>query len=139
MRADATFTVKSFVPAEITPAFEVTTGAPVGVATMEKLFEGEAAGRSATVFTAAFDHATGVGTYIAMESFEGTLHGRAGTFNFAHSATTTGSDRLSPFFVIVPGSGTAALTGITGAGSLTVDQDGTHHITFEYELADQAS
>ena len=38
---------------------------------MEKHFEGEIAGRSATLFTAAFDQASGVGTYVAMESFEG--------------------------------------------------------------------
>ena len=56
---------------------------------MEKQFEGAVAGRSATLFTAAFDQATGVGTYVAMESFEGTVDGREGAFNFVHSASTT--------------------------------------------------
>lgn len=134
MRAEGTFTVKSFVPAALVPEPAVTTGTPVGVATIEKAFEGEVAGRSATLFTAAYDQATGVGTYVAMESFEGALNGREGTFNFAHSATTSGEDRTAEFFTVVPGSGTGALAGITGTGGLAVDTDGTHRIRFDYEL-----
>ncbi|WP_037623657.1 DUF3224 domain-containing protein [Streptomyces aureus] len=134
MRADATFAVKAFVPTELKPEPAVFTGLPVGVATMEKRFDGEAAGRSATLFTAAFDQTTGVGTYVAMESFEGSLHGREGAFNFVHSATTSGSDRTAEFFTIVPSSGTGELAGIAGAGGMAVDADGTHRIWFEYEL-----
>ncbi|MFC5030582.1 DUF3224 domain-containing protein [Streptomyces sp. So13.3] len=134
MRATAAFTVKAFVPTELKPEPAVSTGLPVSVATMEKHFEGEAAGRSATLFTAAFDQATGVGTYVAMESFEGSLHGQEGSFNFVHSATTSGSDRTAEFFTIVPSSGTGELTGISGAGGMAVDTDGTHRIWFDYQL-----
>ncbi|GAA3049449.1 hypothetical protein GCM10017562_10160 [Streptomyces roseofulvus] len=67
------------------------------------------------MFTAASDQSTGTGTYVARESFEGTLHGRAG--------------------VIVPASGTGAMTGITGTGGLAVDPDGTHRVWVDYELA----
>ncbi|MYT24389.1 DUF3224 domain-containing protein [Streptomyces sp. SID7760] len=134
MRAEATFTVTSFVPTELKPDPPVATGLPVGVARLEKHFEGEAAGRSATLFTAAFDQTTGVGTYVAMESFEGTLQGREGAFNFVHSATTSGSDRTAEFFTIVPSSGTADLAGISGAGGMAVDADGTHRIWFDYQL-----
>ncbi|MFD8912296.1 DUF3224 domain-containing protein [Streptomyces sp. NPDC059575] len=132
MRADGTFTVKAFVPTEVTPDPAVTTGLPVGVARMEKHFEGGITGRAATLFTAAFDQAAGVGTYVAMESFEGSLNGYEGAFNFAHSATTTGSDRAAQFFVIVPSSGTGDLTGISGTGGIEID--GTHRIWFDYEL-----
>jgi hypothetical protein len=65
---------------------------------MEKHFEGDIAGRSATLFTSAFDQAAGVGTYVAMESFEGTDNGRQGAFNFVHSASTTGTDRSRLLF-----------------------------------------
>jgi Protein of unknown function (DUF3224) len=51
MRAVGTFTVKTFTPTELVPDPPVPTGVPVGVATMEKQFEGEVAGRSATLFT----------------------------------------------------------------------------------------
>jgi hypothetical protein len=134
MRASGTFTVKAFVPTELQPDPPVSTALPVGVATMEKHFEGEVAGRSATLFTAAFDQATGVGTYVAMESFEGSLLGRSGTFNFVHSATTTGSDRTAEFFTIVPASGTGELAGVRGTGGMAVDAGGTHRIWFDHEL-----
>ncbi|WP_067544281.1 DUF3224 domain-containing protein [Nocardia crassostreae] len=135
MRASGTFTVKSFTPAEVAPDPAITTGMPVGVALMEKHFEGEISGRAATVFTSAYDEASGAGTYLAMESFEGSVGGRTGACNFAHSASTTGSDRSAEFFVIVAGSGTDELTGITGTGGIAVDADGTHRIWFDYELS----
>ena len=134
MRANGTFTVKAFNPTSLTPEPAITTGLPVGVATMEKQFEGGIAGRSATLFTAAFDQATGVGTYVAMESFEGTVDGRQGAFNFVHSATTTGQDRSPGYFAIVPSSGTGALAGISGTGDLAIDADGTHRLWLDYEL-----
>jgi hypothetical protein len=133
MRASGTFTVSGFTPADV-PSPAIGTAVPVGLATMDKRYEGEVAGRSATLFTAAYDQSTGTGTYVAMESFEGSLHDRAGAFNFAHAATTSGEDRQGEFFVIVPGSGTGALVGITGTGSIAVDPDGTHRIRFDYDL-----
>lgn len=134
MRAEGTFTVKAFVPTDLTQKPAVETGLPVGVAHIEKEFAGEVTGRSSTLFTAAYDQATNVGTYVAMESFEGELLGRAGAFNFAHASTTTGTNSGSDFLTIVPSSGTGDLAGITGNGGLTVDADGTHRIWFEFEL-----
>jgi hypothetical protein len=134
MRANGTFSVKAFNPTSVTVEPAIATGLPVGVATMEKQFEGDIAGRSATLFTAAFDQAAGVGTYVAMESFEGTVNGRQGAFNFVHSATTTGTDRSSGYFTIVPSSGTGELAGISGTGDLAIDADGTHRIWLDYEL-----
>lgn len=134
MRASGTFSVKSFVPTSVAPDPPIETALPVSVSLMEKHYEGDIIGRSATLFTSAFDQAAGVGTYVAMESFEGTLAGRSGTFNFVHSASTTGSDRTDEFFTIVVNSGTGELTGITGTGGMTVDGDGTHRVWFDYEL-----
>ena len=124
----------AFAPTEVVPVPAVPTALPVGVATMEKRYQGDVEGRSATLFTSAFDQAGGVGTYVAMESFEGTIAGREGSFNFVHSATTSGSDRSGEFFLVVPGSGTGGLAGITGTGGLAVDADGTHRIRLDYEL-----
>jgi hypothetical protein len=133
MRATGTFEVAAFDPAPVEPP-KIETAVPVGVATMRKVFTGEISGESATLFTAAFDQATGTGTYVAMESFKGTVAGRSGSLNFAHSATTTGADRTAELMVIVPGSGTDELTGITGAGGMAVEPDGTHRIWFDYQL-----
>jgi hypothetical protein len=134
MRADGTFSVKSFIPTELVPDPDVPTAVPVGVATMRKEFDGEIAGRSSTLFTAALDQQAGVGTYVAMESFAGSIAGREGSFNFAHSATTHGTDRAADFFVIAPAGGTGDLAGITGTGGIAIDADGTHRIWLEYEL-----
>ncbi len=134
MRVDGTFSVKAFIPASLTPEPAIATALPVGVATMEKHYEGDIAGRSATVFTAAFDPATGVGTYVAMESFEGSVDGRTGTFNFVHSASTTGADRSAGYFAVVPSSGTGELAGISGTGDLVIDPDGTHRIWLDCEI-----
>src|SRR5262245_51486045 len=120
MRANGTFSVKAFNPTSLAVEPPTATGLPVGVATMEKHFEGDIAGRSATLFTAAFDQAAGVGAYVAMESFEGTVNGRQGAFNFVHSAATTGTDRPSGCFAIVPSSGTAEPAGISGTGDLAI-------------------
>ncbi|RJO80243.1 DUF3224 domain-containing protein [Nocardia panacis] len=132
MRASGTFEVKSFTPTDVQPA--IPTGVPVGIAHMDKHFEGAVSGRAATLFTSAFDQSAGKGTYLAMESFDGSLNGAAGTFAFAHSATTSGTDRSAEFFVVVPGSGTGELAGITGSGGISIDADGTHRIWFDYEL-----
>jgi Protein of unknown function (DUF3224) len=136
MRANGTFSVKAFNPAAVTPEPAISTALPVGVATMEKSFDGDIAGRSATIFTAAFDQATGVGTYLAMESFEGAVGGLTGAFNFVHSASTSGPDRTGEYFAIVPSSGTGQLAGITGDGGLAVDPDGTHRIWLEYQIGE---
>lgn len=135
MRAEGTFTVESTQPAAVSPEPTIETELPVVVLTMEKRFEGDVVGRSATVFTGAFDPKAGVGTYIAMESFEGALNGASGAFNFVHAASTSGADRIEELFLIVPNSGTRDLKGIAGRGSMTVDGDGTHRLWFEYELA----
>ena len=134
MHADATFEVTEFTPSDyVSP---VTTGTDVGHAHMVKLFAGDLAGRSTTQFSYAYDAATEVGTYVAMEAFEGTLAGRSGAFAFAHSATTNGAstERLSELLVIAPGSGAHDLAGITGTGSMRIDDDGTHRLHLEYEL-----
>jgi hypothetical protein len=134
VRASATFSVLSFDATPVNPQPAIATAMPVGVSLMEKRYEGAIVGRSATIFTAAYDPATGAGTYLAMESFEGSVDGRSGTCNFVHSASTSGADRTDEFFHIVASSGTGELAGITGSGGLTVDADGVHRVWFDYDL-----
>jgi hypothetical protein len=134
MRTEGTFSVKAFNPASLTPGPAMAAALPVGVAIIEKRFDGDIAGRSEAVFTSAFDQATGVGSYVAMESFEGAVEGREGAFSFLHLASTSSSDRSAEYFAIVPSSGTGQLAGISGTGGLVIDADGTHHIWLDYEV-----
>lgn len=129
--AEGTFTVSQFVPTDHVP--DVTTALGVGHAHMAKTLTGAIEGRSTTQFSYAFSEETGVGTYVAMESFEGSVDGRRGTLNFAHSATTDGVTRSDEFFLIVPSSGTGELAGITGGGALVIDGE-TERIRFDYQL-----
>ena len=132
MRATSTFTTSDVRPEERETA--VVTGVDVGLMTFTKTFVGDIDGRAETLFTSAYSQASGTGTYLAMESFAGSIGGRSGTVNLAHTATTTGADRTHHLLVIVPASGTGELAGITGTGSLDIDADGTHHLSLDYEL-----
>lgn len=132
--AEGTFTVDGMQQVEIPHRDAVVTALPVGIATMVKSFDGDVRGRATTLFTAAFDQAAGRGTYIAMESFEGVVLGARGSFNFIHTASTTGQDRSHEFFLVVPGSGTDELAGISGTGAMSVDPDGTHRIELDIDL-----
>ncbi|WP_421735511.1 DUF3224 domain-containing protein [Cellulomonas sp.] len=135
MITEGTFTVSGFTAVPVAPdAAPVSTALAVGVATMVKQYSGDVEGRSTTLFTSAFDPERGVGTYVAMESFEGSLDGRTGTFNFVHVASTHGTDAYDQHFAIVASSGTGELTGITGGGALEIDADGTHRMRFDYTL-----
>lgn len=134
LRAEGTFTVTSFDPVPVTTPLEVSTNMAVGVATLTKDFAGGVQGHSSTLFTGARQEETGAGTYVALESFEGSLEGVAGAFNFIHVASTHGTDRYGDAFSIVDASGTGALAAISGGGGLTVDDDGTHRIWFDYTL-----
>jgi hypothetical protein len=131
MRINGTFKTKDFKPGVLSPSPGIQTGLPTGVATMEKHYFGQIEGRSATLFSAAFDPASGLGAYCAMESFEGSLNGKRGTFNFIHSAATSGKDRANEFFSIIENSGTGDLQAIKGSGGMQIDSDGTHHIWFD--------
>lgn len=132
MQTTSTFTVTSFEPTELVGVIE--TGSPVSVARMVKEFSGRIQGLSTTLFTSAFDMVAEVGTYVAIESFEGTIDGRKGKVNIAHTATTYGGQqRKHEIVVIVPGSGTDDLEGLTGTGTLRVEADGSHHLDLDYE------
>lgn len=133
MRADSTFTVDSTTPVAL-PEGLTAAGMATGVLIFGKTYSGGISGRSSTIFTSAYDPAAGRGTYVALETFDGTVDGRAGAFSFLHSASTTGADRNSEYFRIVPSSGTGELAGIVGDGGLVIDEDGTHRVWLDYDL-----
>ncbi|WP_323095968.1 DUF3224 domain-containing protein [Intrasporangium sp. YIM S08009] len=132
MLSTSTFTTSDFDVTDFVP--DITTALPTGHLRMRKTYSGDVAGRSVTQFTSAFDQGSGVGTYVAMESFEGAVGRRRGAFNFVHAASTSGSDRSHEYGLIVPGSGTGALVGIEGTVHLRIDEDGTHRMDFEHNL-----
>jgi hypothetical protein len=72
------------------------------------------------------------GGYVALERVRGTLDGRPGTFVLQHSGTMSpGAMHID--VLVTPGSGTGALSGLTGR--LTIRREGTvHHYDLAYDL-----
>lgn len=73
------------------------------------------------------------GAYVAMERVSGTLHGRAGNFALVHRALMRNGTPEDWSVVVVPGSGTDALTGLEGSLRITVE-NGKHFYDMQYTL-----
>jgi hypothetical protein len=73
------------------------------------------------------------GAYIAMETFTGTLQGKAGSFALHHTGIMrAGKPDLT--IGVVPDSGTGQLAGISGKMTINIAPDGKHSYDFEYTL-----
>ncbi len=135
-------------PLRVTGTFKVKIEAPLAMSSpeggpaqarrpLEKQFEGGLQGSSLGDMMAAGQPQKGEAAYVALESFSGTLQGRAGGFALAHLGVMhAGGQDLR--IVIVPGSGTGALQGITGELRLRIEA-GTHHYELVYTLPAAAS
>jgi len=78
------------------------------------------------------DPKKGIAGYVAIEVVTGTLAGKHGSFALQHLATM---DQNGPKMtvLIVPGSGTGELTGISGSFEIKI-ADGQHSYDLEYTL-----
>ena len=76
----------------------------------------------------------GGGGYVGHDRVTGTLQGRTGGFVFQHTGAM-GPEGITNTGVIVPGTGSGDLEGITGDGRMLADEAGNHTLTLEYELA----
>ena len=100
---------------------------------IDKTFHGDLEGTSKGEMLAAGSGGKGSsGGYVALEHVTGTLNGRKGTFVLQHSATmTSGVPDLS--IIVVPGSGTDQLAGLSGKMNIII-AEGKHSYDFEYTL-----
>lgn len=124
--------------AEASGQFSVTLtalpAAPGGAAQhrLEKRFTGDLVGSSTGVMISAGDPAKGIAGYVAMEMVEGALAGHTGAFALQHNGTMdAGGQQLN--VVIVPGSGTGALAGISGRMTIRI-AGRDHFYTLRYAL-----
>jgi hypothetical protein len=122
--ARGTFTV------QITPADD----APAGIGRMQlaKTWSGDLSGAGHGLMLSAGDPAQQQAGYVALEIFDGTLAGRAGTFAFQQWGTMTPDDQELQY-AVVPGSGTGELAGISGRLDLII-ADGVHSYDLSYDL-----
>jgi hypothetical protein len=123
--------------------FKVTIGppepmtAPPGATalsrfSLDKQYEGGLQGQALGEMLAAGQPQAGEAAYTALESFSGTLDGRAGSFALAHlGLMSAGGQDLR--IAIVPGSGLGELAGISGELRLRIE-GGVHHYELSYRL-----
>jgi hypothetical protein len=101
---------------------------------LDKRFHGDLDGESHGEMLAAGDGRS-AGAYVAIEKFDGRLHGRAGSFALVHRALMRDGREDGWTVVVVPGTGTGALAGIDGEMRIAI-ADGKHQVTFDYSLPD---
>lgn len=124
-------------PFEVTtdsePPFYEQHGVVINHNVVRKLFTGAVTGTSEAQKIATRTPDPASAGYVAVEHFTGTVDGKEGTFVMQHHGIVAhGEPELS--VVIVPGSGTGELTGISG--TLTIDNvNGGHSYTLDYELS----
>lgn len=82
------------------------------------------------------DLKAGTAGYVALETLTGSLDGRTGTFQLMHWGTMEGAKR-DLRIIVVPGSGSGALHGLTGTLKIDIAPDGKHTYTFDYTLPGQ--
>lgn len=77
--------------------------------------------------------AQGSGGYVAIERVSGSLHGHKGSFALQHNATMTqGVPYLN--IIVVAGSGTGELAGLSGTMNINIAPGGAHSYQFDYNL-----
>jgi len=125
MHAKGSFTV-TITPQESAP------DAPVARMLLYKEFHGDLEAIAHGEMMAAHEPMTGAGVYVALDRVTGTLHGRSGSFLIAHRGIRN-ADGQELSIVIVAGSGTGQLTGITG--SVGIEIVGKEHFySISYEM-----
>lgn len=115
----------------ITPQ-ETADEAPVARMLLYKEFHGDLEAIAHGEMMAAHEPLTGAGVYVAIDRVVGTLHGKGGSFLIAHRGIRNAEGQeLS--IVIVPGSGTGQLAGITGTLGIEIVEK-QHSYTMDYTL-----
>jgi hypothetical protein len=120
------------VTLKVLPAYNTAEDAKLARMSIDKQFHGALEAVSKGEMLSAGTDVKGSAGYVAIERVTGTLDGRNGSFVLQHNATMT---RGAPYLniVVVPDSGTGALTGLSGTLRILI-ADGKHSYEFEYSL-----
>ncbi|MFY9659995.1 MAG: DUF3224 domain-containing protein [Terriglobales bacterium] len=123
--ARGTFTVK-MLPLTPAPAEGISRFS------IDKEIHGDLEATTKGEMFSAGDPKSGVAGYVAIEVVTGTLAGKHGGFALQHSGTMDqGGRKLS--VIVVPGSGTGELKGISGTFDIQI-ANGQHSYDLEYKL-----
>ena len=108
-------------------------GVSLGRVSINKQFSGDLEATSRVEMLSAITDVKGSAGYVAIERVTGALHGKRGTFILQHSGTMNRSAaELS--VTVVPDSGTAELTGLSGRMVIDIIE-GKHLYSFEHDFS----
>ena len=115
-------------------AAEEAVGDPtIGRLSLDKTFSGDIEGTSKGQMLGAQTEVEGSAGYVALERFNGTLGGKKGGFALQHLGTMQGG-KFDLTVIVVPGSGTGELAGISGKMKIIIEGK-KHFYEFEYSLS----
>lgn len=129
MRATGTFDVK------LAPVGNdsVPEGPNLARMSLDKIFKGDIDGvGKGEMITAAGITVKGSAAYSAVERVSGALHGKKGSFALQHTGVMD-KGKPSLLITVVPDSGTAELTGLTGKMDIIIEGK-EHKYVFEYSI-----
>lgn len=95
-------------------------------------YEGDLTGESTLHYLMQYN-ADGSGSFVALERFTGTLHGKAGSFVFQHVGTF---EPVRAALTIIPGSATGELDGLRGTAQIELAGHAeSYPLTLDYHFA----
>jgi uncharacterized protein DUF3224 len=129
--ATAAFQVTNW---EEDPLLEADGGPKVTRASVTMAFEGDLEGDGTVEWLMSYDNGS-TARFVGMERVVGKVGDRSGTFVLQHIGAFDGETATAELLV-VPGSGTDELEGLTGEGTFEAGMgaDGKRSITLEYDL-----
>jgi hypothetical protein len=127
IRANATISVSRYEPV---PYDEPAGGLALSRIHVEESFSGDIEADGVVEFLQAA-RPDGTASFVGIERVTGTIAGRSGTFLLQDSGTIEAGLVSGDWFVI-PGSGTAALTGLRGTGAFRANLGEGAEVTLDY-------
>jgi hypothetical protein len=103
-------------------------------ATVPQVFSGDLEGEGVMEFLMCYPpDGAGIASFIGQERVAGTLAGRKGSF-VSHGSGEFAGGEARWTWSVVPGSGTGALTGLSGEGKSVASGGMKIAVTFDYQL-----
>lgn len=98
-----------------------------------KTFRGDIEGESTAELLMAYGSEEGSAAYVGFERIVGHVDGRSGSFVLHHTASSS-REGQSASWCVVPDSATGELAGLSGEARISVDSDGGHSFTLDYDF-----
>lgn len=128
-RATGTFEIKRWDEAP----YDEWRGTRLTRTHVTKTFHGDIEGESTAELLMAYGSEEGSAAYVGFERITGRVDGRSGSFVLHHTATGSRNGQTASWSV-VPDSATGELLGLRGEAQISVEPDGGHSFTLDYDL-----